>query len=175
MRAVLSALNPFALALLSVALFLSIPLAHADELPQPTGKVLLTVEGRISNTTDGSVAIFDRRQLESLGMHRLETSNPFVEGVHTYEGPLLSALLDRVGAEGQLIRARALDGYVVDIPLEDARAYPVILAMIKDGQVMRVRTKGPLWIIYPVDQFEKLQAERFSGRSIWQLTHLTVE
>lgn len=87
----------------------------------------------------------------------------------------MSALLDLVGAEGETVQARALDGYNVDIPMADLRNYPVILAMKMDGKVMRVRSKGPLWIIYPVDQYEELQAESFSGRSIWQLTTLSVK
>ncbi|MBF0248385.1 MAG: hypothetical protein HQL36_10005, partial [Alphaproteobacteria bacterium] len=82
---------------------------------------------------------------------------------------------DAVGVEGETLVARALDGYNVDVPVEDVRKYPVILAMKQDGKVLRVRSKGPLWIIYPVDQHEELRAESFSGRSIWQLTTLTVK
>lgn len=163
------------LGLLCAALFLSVPFAHAEELTAPTGSVLLTVNGKITNTNTANAARFDREQLEALGMHKLVTTNPFIEGVHTFEGPLLSSLLDTVGVQGEMLEARALDGYNVDIPISDIRTYPVILAMKMDGKVMRVRSKGPLWIIYPVDQFDELRSESYSGHSIWQLTKLTVK
>ncbi|MFC1673732.1 molybdopterin-dependent oxidoreductase [Pseudomonadota bacterium] len=163
------------MAMFGAVLMFSATNAMAGALPAPQGKVLLSIEGHIANTSDGKVAQFDRAQLEALGMHTLKTTNPFIEGVHTFEGPLMSALLDLAGAEGKTVQARALDGYNVDIPMADLRDYPVILAMKMDGKVMRVRSKGPLWIIYPVDQFDALKAESFSGRSIWQLTTLTVK
>ncbi|MBF0248905.1 MAG: hypothetical protein HQL36_12700, partial [Alphaproteobacteria bacterium] len=82
---------------LSAALFfvfmaLSVTPSSAGELPRPEGKVLLTVEGKIANTTDGRAALFDRAQLEAMGLQELRTSNPFVEEVHTYEGVLLSKI-----------------------------------------------------------------------------------
>ena len=163
------------LGLLGAVLFLSAPSAQAADLAPPTGKVLLTVQGAITKTNTNKVALFDRQQLEQLGLHKLVTSNPFIEGIHTFEGPLLSSVLDQVGAKGETLEAHALDGYNVDIPVSDVRTYPVILAMKMDGKVMRVRSKGPLWIIYPVDQFGELKSEAFSGRSIWQLTTLTVK
>ena len=164
-----------AMALLGAALIFSAPSVLAGDLVPPAGKVLLTVGGKVANTNVGSAAVFDRAQLEALGMHKLVTSNPFIEGIHTFEGPLLSAVLDQVGPEGEIMQARALDGYNVDIPIADVRKYPVILAMKMDGKLMRVRSKGPLWIIYPVDQFAELKTESYSGHSIWQLTTLTVK
>ena len=163
------------LGVLGAVLFLSTPSVHAADLTAPTGKVLLTVQGAITKTNASKIALFDRQQLEQLGLHKLVTSNPFIEGIHTFEGPLLSAVLDQVGAKGETLEAHALDGYNVDIPISDIRTYPVILALKMDGKVMRVRSKGPLWIIYPVDQFDELKSETFSGHSIWQLTTLTVK
>lgn len=147
----------------------------AGELPAPQGSVLLSVDGKIANTTDGSTAKFDRAQLEAFGLHKLTTSNPFIEGVHDFEGVRLADVLNAVQPQGTALIAHALDGYNVDIPLEDASKYNVLLAMKMDGKVMRVRSKGPLWIIYPVDQHDELKAEHFSSRSIWQLTTLTVK
>lgn len=147
----------------------------ADLLPSPSGQIILTIDGNIANTTDGSAAQFDRAQLEALGLRELSTSNPFVEGLQHYEGILFSDLLDLVGAEGSTVVATALDGYSIDIPIEDVRAFPIIVAIKWNGKIMRVRNKGPLWIVYPVDQYEDLQSETYSARSIWQLSHLTIK
>ena len=149
--------------------------SHAEKLAAPEGRVILTVDGAIGRTTDGAQALFDRKLIMAIGRRELKTSNPFVKGVHRFEGVLLSELLDHVGAKGTTLSAVALDGYTVNIPIEDARKYPVLIATHRDGKVMRVRDKGPLWVIYPVDQYAELKVEAFSNRSIWQLKHLTVK
>lgn len=155
---------------------LALPSAtFAAGLPSPTGKILLTVEGQITKINAGPVAVFDREQLLAFGLHTLKTSNPFIKGVHTFEGVYLSDILDAVGASGKNITALAIDGYSTDIPVSDAYEYKPLIALKMDGKVMRVRTKGPLWLIYPVDQFKELKSEKFSSRSIWQLTTLTVK
>lgn len=161
--------------LLAVLIFGGSTSAWAGELSAPQGKVLLTISGKISTANDGQAATLDRNHLKALPQHSLKTSNPFVQGEHRFEGVLLADVLDLVGASGDLLTARALDGYTVDIPVSDVRRFSVLLATKIDGNVMRVRTKGPIWLIYPVDQFEELQAEHYSSRSIWQLTTLTVK
>ena len=160
--------------LLASGFIVSLP-AQADDLEKPSGKVLLTIDGNIGNTTDGERALFDRAQLESLDMQKLETTTPYTKGKQSFEGILFSRLLDKIGARGTVLQAMALDGYSVDIPIKDLRDYPVLLAMKWNGKVMRVRTKGPLWVIYPIDQYPELGTEKYSTRSIWQLKSLTVK
>jgi len=154
-------------------------MVQAEKLATPMapskGKVLLTVEGQINRTNGGDKATFDRERLLNLGVHTLKTSNPFIKGVHTFEGVYLSDVLDAAGANGKTITALAIDGYSTDIPVSDAHKYKPLIALKMDGKVMRVRTKGPLWIVYPVDQIEELRSEKFSPRSIWQLITLTVK
>lgn len=149
-------------------------LAVADPLPAPSGPVILTVDGAIANTNKNDKATFDRALLESLGMTALATSTPWEPGVFTFEGVLLSTLLDKVGAKGKTLIAQGVDGYQVDIPVEDSRAYDVILALKRDGHWMSVRDKGPVWIIYPIDRHPEIRNEFFSARSVWQLARLTV-
>jgi hypothetical protein len=54
--------------------------------------------------------------------------------VSVFEGPLLCDLLERVGADGTVLQARALNDYVVEIPIGDCERYPVILALTRDGE-----------------------------------------
>ncbi len=156
-------------------LVLSLTSADADDLLPPTGKILLTVTGNIGNTTDGTQAQFDRAGLEALGMQTLDTNIACVEGVQHFEGILFSSLLNAVAANGNIIKATALDDYSVEIPMSDIESYHVILAMKWNGKTMRVRDKGPIWVIYPIDQHPELSSEVYGGRSIWQLVTLTVQ
>jgi hypothetical protein len=151
------------------------PAIGADEsLPAPEGRVILTVSGRIDHTNGKGVAEFDRAMLEAMPATTIETLTPWTDGVTRFEGPLARDLMKRVGARGSRLRATALNDYAVDIPIEDFERYPVILAMKVNGEVLRTRDKGPLWIIYPWSDRPELRSEVSYSRSIWQIKELVV-
>jgi len=165
------------LLLFAVALCLALMPARqaaADELAQPSGRVILTVEGNISTTNAGDSAQFDRALLESLGTHRVVTGNPWVDGEVEFEGVLVSRLLEAVGAGSQRFKAVALDGYAVEVKGIDFAKYPVLLALKMDGKYMSVRNKGPLWIIVPFSDHPELDVTSSRYISIWQLTSISV-
>lgn len=166
-------------ALVLIAFSMPITLAtfeSADaDIPKPDGAPMLVITGKITKTNVGGEAQLDRKSLQAIGMKKLTTSNQFEPGVHTYEGVLLEDLLTFLGATGTKLIATALDGYSVEIPMYDAEHFPIILAMIRNGQPMTVRDRGPLWIIYPIDQFKELKDEKYSSRSIWQLNRIDVQ
>ena len=149
--------------------------AHADSLPPPSGPVILTVGGAITTTNGNGIAQIDRAMLDALPQHSLSTHNPFETGLHRFDGPLLRDFLKTVGANGTTLFAEALDGYTIEIPVSDVMTYAVLIATSWNGKVMTVRNKGPVWIVYPVDQHDELKDEIYSGRSIWQLNRITVE
>jgi len=153
----------------------AVPDAATAEMKPPAGKVILTLGGKIARTNVDGTARFDHDMLLAVGLTRLSTSNQFETGVQDYEGVLLKDLLAYVGATGTRLLATALDGYTVEIPVDDAGKYPVLLAMNWNGKPMTVRNKGPIWVIYPIDQFPELKEERFSARSIWQLSRIDVK
>lgn len=149
--------------------------AGAADLPEPSGRVLLTVDGNIGVTNGDGVARFDRAMLTDLGRHRIETELPWTDGAVVFEGVPLSAVLEAVDADGEMLRATALNDYAVDIPVSDVTDYRVILAMTRDGERLSVRDKGPLWVIYPMQAHDELEGELYLNRHIWQLARITVE
>lgn len=160
---------------LAVSVFATAATA-TEPLPAPAGEVLLTVNGAIEASNVDGTAQFDRDMLEAIGMTKLNTKTPWEEGVVIhFEGPLFSDLLARIGATGETLILQALDGYQVDIPMSDVRNYGVLLAMKRNGEWMRIRNKGPIWLIYPLDTHPELNNEIYSGRSIWQLNRVTVQ
>lgn len=88
---------------------------------------------------------------------------------------LLRDLLTHLGASGTHVHATALNDYAITLPVEDARQFDVIVAYRIDGQLIPVRDRGPLLIIYPFDARRELQNRRYYERSIWQLKTLNVE
>jgi hypothetical protein len=160
--------------LLAWGAFLSEPSVAAATLPEPSGPVLLTVTGRIAQTNAPGEARFDRAMLEALGLRGLRTSTRFTDGVRAFEGVGLRAVLDRVGARGTQLEVRALNEYMVRLPLADLVFEP-LLAMRMDGEPLLPRNKGPIWIVYPRDEYRALQDERYDARWVWQVNRLHVE
>lgn len=118
---------------------------------------------------------FDRHALTALPQREIVTTSDWTEGPARFRGPLLRAVLAAADAAGETITARALNDYAVTIPMADARDYDVILAMTQDDAPLSVRTKGPLWIIYPRDDHAELDSVAYNARWIWQLVALHVE
>ncbi|NLH79787.1 MAG: hypothetical protein GX458_02935, partial [Phyllobacteriaceae bacterium] len=130
--------------------------------------------GKIAETNVDGAAVFDRAMLQALPGRVTETSTPWTKGVIRFAGPLGSAFLDAVGASGTTLHVVALNDYAVDVPIEDFRKWPVILAISKDGAPMSVRDKGPIFVIYPFDLDPSLYDERIFSRSAWQVKAIEV-
>ena len=149
---------------------------HADAatLPAPTGKVILTVRGKISICNAGNSAQFDLAMLDALPQGRFDGETPWTKGRNVFTGPTGAAVLDAVGATGTRLRVNALNDYDADIPAADFRRYAVILATRHDGSIMSIRDKGPIWVMYPMDKDPALRAETIYTRSVWQVASIDV-
>ncbi|MGP3697211.1 molybdopterin-dependent oxidoreductase [Rhodobacter sp. NSM] len=160
------------------ALFLSVgvgSMAASTELPPPSEAPLLTVDGEIAVTSDGTRAVFDLPMLRSLPQQKFSTSTVWTEGVHEFAGVPLRALLDSLGvAEDASVSATAINDYAVEIPAEAIEDDAPIIAYEIDGAAFSRREKGPLWIVFPFDLSERYRTEVKYGQSIWQLDRLTV-
>jgi len=157
-----------------LATFVSPGVLADARLDAPLGEPLLTVTGNIAVTNEGSGAVFDRAMLNALPQHRIATTTEWTDGVRQFEGPLLREVLAAVGAGGSIALATAVNDYSVEIPLQEVRDYPVILAMRMDGEELTLRTKGPLWVVYPRDDYSELQTSEMNSRWIWQLRSLEI-
>lgn len=148
---------------------------YAANLSLPQGKVILTVGGNISQANTGHSARFDRQMLAQLPQHTLTTQTPWTEEAHVYEGVLLRDLLQYLGASGQYVTALALNEYQSDIKMDLIHSYPILLAMKDNGTQMRVRDKGPLWIIFPLSEYPELNIPSHYEKMVWQLNALEVQ
>ncbi|WP_404375795.1 molybdopterin-dependent oxidoreductase [Vreelandella aquamarina] len=159
-------------ALLAVGLFSA---SVSFGLDTPEGRVILTVSGNISETNADDTAVFDYAMLEALESHTTVTSTPWHDQQMTFKGPLARVLLDTLGAEGDTVRAIALNDYEVSIPVEDLLEYDVILATHANGNPMSVREHGPIFVIYPYDEHPELNRETIYARSAWQVNRLIID
>lgn len=146
----------------------------AFALDRPKGKVVLTVTGRIGIRNASQQAEFDMDMLAALPQQSFSTKTPWYPEARKFTGPLLRDVLAAVDAQGQNLRAVALNDYKVDLPLGDALKFNLVLARLLDDKPMPVREKGPLFLIYPFDADETLRSERYYSRSAWQLKAIDV-
>lgn len=161
--------------LITIGVVLCCAAVQAAELPQPEGRVLLTVSGKIKHSNGNGQARFDRAMLEALPGETLRTNTPWTKKVTEFHGPLARALLEFVGAHGEVVQAFALNDYAVEVPVGDMLNYRVILAMAIDGEQIGVRSRGPIWLMYPWDDNPELKNDRYYARSIWQLKEIIVK
>jgi hypothetical protein len=147
---------------------------RAGTLAEPTGKVILSVSGKIAIRNSPAEAQFDLAMLDALPQGRFEGETPWTHGTTVFTGPLGAALLDAVGASGTTMQVNALNDYNADIPVSDFREHAVILATRHDGELMSIRNRGPIWVIYPMDKEPSLRVETTYTRSVWQVKSIDV-
>lgn len=160
--------------LLGALALLLASIAPAAAIEAPSGPALLTLSGAIGMSNRDGALVLDRRAFEALPMTTVKTETPWTEGMVSFEGVPLKALLDLAGATGRSIHAVALNDYAVDVPIEDAANPKVIVAYRMNGETMRVRDKGPLWLIYPLSDDPALQSEATHSKMIWQIKTLEI-
>jgi len=148
-----------------------------DAVPPPSGDVILTITGRISNSNVDDSLQFDMETLDQLGLVEYSVDDQQAEGrVATFQGVLLSKVLEIAGIdeEATSLRTIALNDYAIDIPISDANDYPVMIATSVNGERMTIERYGPTRIIYPYESYE-FDVTVYDPRWIWQLSTIVVE
>ncbi|MFH0257441.1 hypothetical protein ACGRL8_10525 [Vibrio rumoiensis] len=130
--------------------------------------VLLTLE-----SASGQRISLTREELESLPQTTFTTSTPWTKGIHSYQGPKLNLIIDKLSQPLNGIRIYALNGYSYDIGIKDLQKYPFVLALQQDSKNMTLRNKGPLWVLVPFDQNPKfISDEKLLNQSVWQVNKI---
>lgn len=150
-------------------------MAQTKALPEPKGRAVLTVGGKIGMKNRGETAAFDMAMIEALPQHSFTTRTPWYDRPVKFTGPLLSDVLDAVQASGATISAVAINDYKITIPADDTRKFKVVMARLIDDKPISVRDKGPLFIVYPFDSAAELRSSTYYERSIWQLKAMEIQ
>lgn len=158
-----------------LALAAAAPLSFAQSLDAPKGRAILSISGKIDLKNKGDLATFDMAMIEKLPQHTFTTRTPWYDKPVKFTGPLLSDVLGAVKAGGTTVSAVAINDYKVNIPMEDVRKHGILLARLIDDKPIPVRSKGPLFVVYPFDSASELRTSVYYERSIWQLKALELQ
>lgn len=164
--------------LLSTASLAAVLLASAtavQALEPVKGKVILTITGKVAEKNTATGAAFDLEMLEKLPQQTFTAQTPWEKAPIKFQGPLLRDVLAAAKASGTTLKAAALNDYQTTIPADDAKNFDVIVAHKMNDAPIPVRTKGPLFIVYPFDSKAELRAAAYYERSAWQLKSINVE
>lgn len=83
---------------------------------------------------------------------------------------------ERVGAKGETLTFYALNDYYIDVPLSDVKKYNMILAYKMDGEMLKLRNFGPLFLVYPRDAAgPELNSPLYNSRFIWQVDRIVIK
>jgi hypothetical protein len=147
----------------------------AAALEPAKGKVILTITGKVAEKNSPQAAQFDLAMLEKLPQQTFSTMTPWDKKPIKFTGPLLRDVLSAAKATGTTIKAVALNDYQTSIPLQDSKNFDVVVAHKMNDEGIPVKTKGPLFIVYPFDTRAELRTSTYYERSAWQLKSMAVE
>jgi hypothetical protein len=140
----------------------------------PKGQVILTVSGILDHDGQPSTIMFDLPTLQALPQVQFETNTMWTDGVQKFQGFDLRLFLESLNVTSGTLIATAINDYRIEIPIAEIEQGGPMIAYLRNGQPMAVRDKGPLWLVYPYDQFAKYRTEVVFSRSIWQLNRLEI-
>lgn len=152
-------------------LVLQVSAVFANPSTQASQDHILTLSGAIA---EREVAL-TRADLLAFSQYQIVTTTSVTDGPQTFKGFLIRDLLRTFEADGDVVVARALNDYQIEIPISDLERFDVIGALSMDGEPLSPRDKGPIWIVYPRDDHPELQDIRYDTRWVWQLVSLSVQ
>ena len=158
-----------------LALAAAAPLSFAQSLDAPKGRAILSISGKIDLKNKGDLATFDMAMIEKLPQHSFTTRTPWYDKPVKFSGPRLADVLAAVKASGTTVSAVAINDYKINIPMEDVRKHGILMARLIDDKPIPVRSKGPLFVVYPFDSASELRTSVYYERSIWQLKALELQ
>ncbi len=169
--------------------FLIAPSAYAQAVEGP---VILTISGKVSNPNRGAVdpavdqffvyseaefseaTQFDYASLQKLEWLKTNADFPKNGDMQQFEGPLLADVLKAAGANGEMVTMTALDGYAIEVKMQELIDQGAVLALKRNGRPFAVGDYGPTQIVFPRAERADLK-DMPDDNWIWSIYHIQVE
>lgn len=124
------------------------------------GATVLKVTGDIGNKNSGDAYILDEAAFEKMSVERVMDDAWMGDGLN-YKGILLSDLIKELkpSANATTISVISTDKKSVDVSIEDANKWEIMMVHYKDGAVVTEKDGGPVKIAFPTDARTKYTDE----------------
>lgn len=125
---------------------------------------------------DGSqLALFDRDDIEALGVVEINTATPWTDGIVRFQGVSVKTVLATAGIDDANVTGLALDDYAVTLEADIIEKYDPIIATRMNGVLMTVEDKGPFWIMFDFDDLAEEESAELRSFAVWHLVEFEVE
>lgn len=156
---------------LSLACVLLLLTALTAAFPAKAEPVILTVKGVQSEPVELTLS-----QIRALPTHKIQTETIWTDRQHTYSAVYLDDLFRHLNIDDpdKDLTMIALNDYSVDAELSTMIENQAFIAFAMDGKTMRIRDKGPLWVLYPFSDRPEINIPPYQAHAIWQLKTIVV-
>jgi len=155
-----------------VAVVFSITVLSQSVMPATASEILVVRNATDSGKTELRLT---EEEFKAFPQVTVRTRTEFTEGVVAFVGPLVRDVMAALDvSEATSLHMVAANDYAVDVPVSDVQQYDVILAMSASGKRLSFRDKGPLWLMYPLDDHAELQDALYNSLLIWKLTFIEI-
>jgi hypothetical protein len=137
----------------------------------PTDAFLEVVAKGPSKDQPGKSFKFSEAEFLALANSTITTTTAWTPK-SSFTGPELSAVLKAAGAlpsKANVAHMYAIDSYEFDIPLEHLPKYKPVLAHTQNGKRLDLPTKGPIFLIYPRDNYPEMKTMQGQAGYVWMV------
>ena len=109
--------------------------------------------------------------LQAMPDNTVSTETIWTDKRHTFSSVRFKDLFEALNANiaGKKVTMIALNDYSIEVDVETLVNNNAFIAYAMDGKAMRIRDKGPLWVLYPFSDQPEINVPPFQAHSIWQL------
>ena len=115
---------------------------------------------------------FTADQLLNISSKQILTSTSWTEGEQTFTGLPLRDLLSHLQLMQGQLQITAINDYQISAPISELLSYDAFIAIKRNEQLLRIRDKGPFWLVFPWTQRPELKRREIDILSIWQISHI---
>lgn len=164
---------PLPLHLLLIAFLFVVPFTavNADDGGKTGQMIHLSVP-----TGDGQADVnWTVAEFEKLApLTTITTSTPWMPKA-SFSGIAGRDLAEKLGLQKGTVRLRAINEYVIDMPVSDLRDTGMIFATRKNDAPLTLAEKGPVLVVFPYDRDpDRFTSPDYVARSVWFLSDITV-
>lgn len=115
-------------------------------------------------------------ELKEMPANEVSTETIWTDKRHTFSSVSFKDLLEtlNIDASGRKVKMIALNDYSIEVEVDTLIKNNAFIAYFMDGKKMRIRDKGPLWVLYPFSDQPEINIPPFQAHSIWQLKTIVI-
>ncbi|OEF05356.1 hypothetical protein [Vibrio genomosp. F10] len=128
--------------------------------------------------SDDAVVTLSYEQIsQDIPVSSFSTKLPWFKQPKSYSGMRVIDLIDYLNKDSESIHSVsfiALNDYAANSNIDDILKYDPIIAYMMDEKKMKVRNKGPYWLVFNVDKYPEIANDVFYNQMVWQIDEVII-